>query len=628
MMESSSNEDGPSSHYSHLLIGTSLTLSTLSAALSQSSKNRVLHIDPAEYYGSYNASLTLTQLVTELQRRTGSGQKDTRVNPTASISFPYFAEPEAAEASSSRIPACLQSLDRHYSISLSPALQPAASPSLDVLVRSQVARYATFRLLQRTAVWDSQQGTLKTVPASKEDVFKSGELSLIEKRKLMKFLQSAATYDSSSSPENGKSFKTFLETKFSLPPHLVTAIMYGIALCSSEAETIGAAMERLKVHLTSVGRYGNSAYLVPQYGGAGEIAQGYCRAAAVHGATFILGKEIEKLTTEQVNGQAGDTDASRYQLKLKDIDEVFTVDYVVGEEELVQSVRGTQASASRPASSADAKLLQGVLVLDRSVRIPAPAVTSSAASSGEAKDAKEEEPLETGLIVFPPGSLALQTGSYNESAITALVLGEGTFCCPKGQYVVHLTTEIRGRSDGDDAASRAKELLYAAKVKILDLAADSPVEWVAKSKDTSEVELRPANSEPLIEAYWLEDLPSDPGSPLPSSSTLTTIPRHFLCSPSSLPLPTLLNTSASQSAHLYYATLHGLQPPYPTADAYLRKKRGGARSDAEYRGRGGVGPSDVEAEGDAGEAEGGEEQESVFFFPPSLDDAEGGDEDE
>jgi RAB protein geranylgeranyltransferase component A len=629
MMESSSNEDGPSSHYSHLLIGTSLTLSTLSAALSQSSKNRVLHIDPAEYYGSYNASLTLTQLVTELQRRNKSGQEDTWGIPTASITFPYFGETEAAEASSSRIPACLQSLDRHYSISLSPALQPAASPSLDVLVRSQVARYATFRLLQRTAVWDSQQGILKTVPASKEDVFKTGELSLIEKRKLMKFLQFAATYDSSASSEDGTSFKTFLETKFSLPPHLVTAIMYGIALCSSEAETIGAAMERLKVHLTSVGRYGNSAYLVPQYGGAGEIAQGYCRAAAVHGATFVLGKEIETLTTEQVNGQAGENDASRYQLKLKDIDEVFTADYVVGEEELVQSVRGAHATASRPASSADAKLLHGILVLDRSVRIPAPAVTSTASSSsGEAKNAEEEEPLETGLIVFPPGSLALQAGAYNESAITALVLGEGTFCCPKGQYVVHLTTGIRGYSSGDDAASRTKDLLSAAKAKILDLAADSPVEWVARSKESSEAEFRPANSEPLIEAYWLEDLPKDSGSPPPSASTLTTIPRHFLCSPSSLPLPTLLNTSASQSAHLYYTTLHGLQPPYPTVEAYLRKKRGGARSEAEYRGRGGVGPSDVDAEVEAGGSEGAEDEESVFFFPPSLDDAEGGDEDD
>ncbi|PWN23924.1 FAD/NAD(P)-binding domain-containing protein, partial [Microstroma glucosiphilum] len=441
-MESSTNEDGPSSHYSHLLVGTSLTLSTLSAALSQSSKNRVLHIDPAEYYGSYNASLTLSQLVTELQRRSHSGKADAEGTPLAGITFPYFAGPDAAEASSSHTPACLETLDRHYSISLSPALQPAASPSLDVLVRSQVARYATFRLLQRTAVWDTQQGMLKTVPASKEDVFKSGELSLIEKRKLMKFLQFAATYSSSSTDE--MPFKTFLETKFTLPPHLVTAIMYGIALGSSETEAINAAMERLKVHLTSVGRYGNSAYLVPQYGGAGEIAQGYCRAAAVHGATFILGKEIEKLTAEQLEGPSGETDVSRYQLKLKDIDEIFTADYVIGEDDLVHSMKGPQATTPQSASTSDTQLLQGILVLDRSVRIPAPAVTSSATSSGEGEMRKEEEPLETGLIVFPPGSLSLQDGAYNEAATTALVLGEGTFCCPKGQYVVHLTTEIRG----------------------------------------------------------------------------------------------------------------------------------------------------------------------------------------
>jgi RAB protein geranylgeranyltransferase component A len=37
------------------------------------------------------------------------------------------------------------------------------------------------------------------------------------------------------------------------------------------------ALERAAAHLKGTGKYGNSAYLVGQYGGAGELAQSYCR---------------------------------------------------------------------------------------------------------------------------------------------------------------------------------------------------------------------------------------------------------------------------------------------------------------------------------------------------------------
>jgi RAB protein geranylgeranyltransferase component A len=42
-------------------------------------------------------------------------------------------------------------------------------------------------------------------------------------------------------------------------------------------DTAYPSIRRLNRYLRSVGRYGSSGFLVAQYGGAGEIAQAFCR---------------------------------------------------------------------------------------------------------------------------------------------------------------------------------------------------------------------------------------------------------------------------------------------------------------------------------------------------------------
>lgn len=643
------------SHYTHLLVGTSLALSVLSAALAQTPSNKILHVDPEEYYGSHNASLTLSQLAAFVGRKAG-----------ASIAFPYFAGQGQGQGDDV-LPAALQKLDRHYSISISPALQPATSPSLDVLIRSQVAKYATFRLLQRTALWDADKAALRTVPCSKEDVFKTGELSLIEKRKLMKFLQfvadPSAPYTENETlykPNAACPFSLFLGEAFKLPQHLVQAVMYGIALCPTDDEPTEPALRRLQTHLRSVGRYGNAAYLVPQYGGAGEIAQGYCRAAAVHGATFILGKPIEELKIH-----ADGTPAAI--LKLQDIDETFTADAVLGEDELLPAELG----AGLGKNPADTLVVQGILVLDRGVRFAPPATEAPGPGGEKVEDeaaptpTPTDEPVETGLIVFSPGSLPLADGeaassssptATNPSTVTALVLGEGTFCSPKGQYIVHVTAEMKS-SD----AALAREVFLAAKRRVLELARESPVEWRAQTQAQAGEEEEPGSSDaaaaaaytqpiPLAEAFWVEDTTTPaPASAETSSDTSTSTPtpsvtrvqRSAPSSSSNAGLATLLDSSTAQAEALFYAQA-GVRAPYPTTEEYLAwreervRRRPGAsrrkhrhRHPDEFKGRGGVGPEvesdsegeDAGAKGEAGDADSEESDEMVFFFPPPLDDA-------
>lgn len=68
----------------------------------------------------------------------------------------------------------------------------------------------------------------------------------------------------------------FLQDSFGLPPHLAQAVAYAAAFAGPD-ETASPALERARKYLRSIGRYGPSAFLVGQYGGAGEVAQGYCR---------------------------------------------------------------------------------------------------------------------------------------------------------------------------------------------------------------------------------------------------------------------------------------------------------------------------------------------------------------
>ena len=72
-------------------------------------------------------------------------------------------------------------------------------------------------------------------------------------------------------------FPKFLEEAFNLPSNLASQVAYAIAHCSSPMDSTLEALKRTRRYIKSIGRYGSGAFLVGQYGGAGEIAQGFCR---------------------------------------------------------------------------------------------------------------------------------------------------------------------------------------------------------------------------------------------------------------------------------------------------------------------------------------------------------------
>lgn len=137
---------------------------------------RVLQLDSGDSYGGPDKSLTLNELHSFIH---ASSHDDAYLH----------------RSGTSAIPPSLESKSRRFNLSLRPTLVPAMSPFVDTLIESGASNYSGFRLLEALAVSSSAQeegqGRLQRMPCSKEEIFNSKEMTLLEKRKLMKFLQFA-----------------------------------------------------------------------------------------------------------------------------------------------------------------------------------------------------------------------------------------------------------------------------------------------------------------------------------------------------------------------------------------------------------------------------------------------------
>ena len=405
-----------------LVVGTGLTEAVLSAALSRAGL-RVLHVDANAYYGGSWACLTLSEIAAWAAAH------------GAELAFPR--EPTVPRGA---IPASCRAVDRHYSLALRPALLPANGPMIEALVRSNVASYATFRLLDCVCVYD---GHLARVPSSKSEVFRHKGISLVDKRRLMRFLQLAMDADV---PTERLTLAELLRDRMQLAPELQRAVQCGVALCWNADEPSDTALSRTRTSLRGLGRYGDAAFLVAQYGGAGELAQGFCRCSAVNGGTFVLGHRIERLARE------GD----RWALRIAGIDETFTAAQVAVRADELDKQGATAVADALPAAQQHALADKrprtyehlGIVVSDAPLRL----------------DVQDERTPETALVVLPPG---FAQESCAPNAIMVVMQGEGTFCCPKGQYVYYLVTY-------SDTPARAADLLRPAVRTLQEQQHDTP----------------------------------------------------------------------------------------------------------------------------------------------------------
>lgn len=285
--------------------------------MSRSGK-KVLHVDRNDYYGGDEAALSLSEAEGWAKRHAGE-PSDTRSTFSHASIQQASTDDENGKGKLGH--------SRAYSLALAPQLLHAKSSLLPALVSSKTHSQLEFQAIGSWfLVNTSPKGSgLTRVPGGREDVFQDATLDLKAKRSLMKFLRFVVNYE-----EQGETweeyreqpFSTLLEKKFGLVPASHPPIL-ALALTTESMENTPAkfAVPRVARYLTSIGLFGSGfGAVLPKWGGLAEIGQVACRACAVGGGVYVLGKGISDIK------QASDSDV---KVHLMD-GEVVSTKWLVG----------------------------------------------------------------------------------------------------------------------------------------------------------------------------------------------------------------------------------------------------------------------------------------------------------
>lgn len=290
----------------------------------------------------------------------------------------------------------IKSSYRKFNLDLAPKLLFARGSLVELLISSNIARYAEFRSVSRVLTW--LDGRLETVPCSRADVFATKHVTVVEKRMLMKLLTLCVEYTPDTNEFDGFEDKTFVDYLNSkkLTPNLLHYVLYAIAM-STEKTPCMEGVSRTQRFLNSLGRYGNTPFLWPMYG-SGELPQCFCRLCAVFGGVYHLKRAANHvIVAEKEGGGTACTGIVSGSQRLKT-------------EHLVMAV--SDAPATFLKSAPKGGLSRGIFITDRSIL------------------AANKEMLT--LLQFPPVEGV-------QEPVTVLEVGPSTNACPPGLYVLHMT---------------------------------------------------------------------------------------------------------------------------------------------------------------------------------------------
>lgn len=184
-----------------------------------------------------------------------------------------------------------KALNRRFSIDLNPRLVYATGSTVDSMIQGGVSQYLEFKPVVSGVMWQGER--FAQLPCNKSEIFQNQDISLREKRALMRFLEAIPTLEAGE-----KSIDEVLQG-FDLSPNLRNIIMYGLLYRLDESEVMSThkAVERIMVIFTQ--KYANSlnlykentSMLYPLFGSA-DVPQAFCRLAAVYGSVYILNTDI------------------------------------------------------------------------------------------------------------------------------------------------------------------------------------------------------------------------------------------------------------------------------------------------------------------------------------------------
>ena len=233
-------------------------------------------------------------------------------------------------------------INRACALNLSgPGVLLSQGTAVSTLLTSKVCDYVEFKPLPTIQV--CLEGELVKVPCNKGDVFTSNLLQPLEKRSLMKLLQLSIEYNahieqasvdqfnertlqikgsSLKRPQNkrantsfdqvlhciekGSTFLDYLQSNYKFHENQQAVILHALAMSlQSSTLSLHDGLTKLNTHVNSLGTFGSTAFIVPLYG-TGELAQAYCRKAAVLGATYMLRQQIKSIDSYNLTLQSDD----------------------------------------------------------------------------------------------------------------------------------------------------------------------------------------------------------------------------------------------------------------------------------------------------------------------------------
>jgi len=279
--------------YDFIVLGTGLKECILSGLLSVHKKS-LLHMDRNSYYGGESASLNLEQLYEKFQ-------------------------PEA------KVPNDM-GRTRDYNVDLCPKMIMACGNLVKLLLHTKVTRYLEFRSVQGSFVFKDNK--VHKVPATPKEAMSSELMGMFQKRNFRNFVNYVNDYD----PKDNKTWQGMDLTKatardvykyFSLDDNTVAFTGHALALHLDDNyldKPADELIERIKLYVYSLTRYGSSPYIYPVWG-LGGLPEGFSRLCAVHGGVYMLNKPIDEILYDadgKVTGVRSGNEVARCKKLLAD----------------------------------------------------------------------------------------------------------------------------------------------------------------------------------------------------------------------------------------------------------------------------------------------------------------------
>jgi len=292
---------------------------------------------------------------------------------------------------------------------------------------------------------DTKEDEPNNTAAAGEDAIQSINERHLHRGRALSRPQNKATASSSEMDalmqciRDNVSFSDFLANTAKLPERLSTVVIHALALApfgnvDDEKYSTKDGVDDLVRHLTALGRFGDTAFLLPMYG-SGELSQAFCRSGAVYGSTYMLRRSPLAISYDESQAVKGVVLSGEDHIGASDdvdtddvTDREIPCKHVIVPSTMISPSNAHETSPKLGRTYRRISIIQGKLMLDRND-------TASEPTDTEQRHA----------VIIPSGT------SGTKSAIHGVVVDDSAFVAPprKDCTILHLSTSSQ---EGDDTS--------------------------------------------------------------------------------------------------------------------------------------------------------------------------------